>query len=122
MGDMVRVGAERGQFHCGYMEDYTREVFTIAKVLKNLPFPRYILNKYNGKEMIGFFFIDEFIKYKPSDTYPINVLKKKKSRKGEECIVHYIGWPSSYDEWKLAKDVVGRYCYIYGISLYSYNF
>ena len=41
----------------------------------------------------------------PSDTYPIEVLKKKKTKKDREYLVHYIGWPHSYDELKLAKDI-----------------
>ena len=50
VGDTVRIWGERGQFHRGYMEDFTREYFIISKVLKNLPFPRYIIKEYNGEE------------------------------------------------------------------------
>ena len=105
VGDTVRIWKERHQFHRGYMEDFTREFFIIAKVLRNLPFPRYNIKEYNNSEIIGTFFEDELVRYIPSDTYPIEVLKKRKSKKGEEYLVHYIGWPHSNDEWKLAKDV-----------------
>ena len=53
----------------------------------------------------GTFFEDELVRYIPSYTYPIEVLKKRKTKKGEEYLVHYIGWPHSCDQWKLAKDV-----------------
>ena len=33
VGDTVRIWAERGQFHQGYMEDFTPEFFIILKVL-----------------------------------------------------------------------------------------
>ena len=105
VGDTVRIWGERLQFHRGYMEDFTCEFFIIAKVLRNLPFPRYDIREYEGEEIIGRFFEDELVKYIPSDTYPIEVLKKKKTKKGEQYFVHYIGWPHSYDEWKLAKDI-----------------
>ena len=104
-GDTVRIWGERGQFHRGYMEDFTREFFIISKVLKNLPFPRYIIKEYNGEEVIGAFFEDELVKYEPSDTYGVQILKKRKSKKGLEYFVHYVGWPNTYDEWKLAKDI-----------------
>ena len=87
------------------MEDFTRDFFVIRKVLSNLPFPRYNIREYEGTEIKGTFFEDELVRYIPSDTYPIEVLKKKKTKKGEQYFVHYIGWPHSYDEWKLAKDI-----------------
>ena len=105
VGDTVRIWGERLQFHCGYMEDFTHEFFRITKVLRNLPFPRYNLKEYKGDEIIGAFFEDELVKYIPSDVYLIEVLKKKKTKTGVEYLVQYIGWPHSYGEWKLTKDV-----------------
>ena len=81
-GDTVRIWAERGPFHCGYIEDYTKEYFIISKVLTNLPFPRYIIKEYNGDDITGSFFKDKLIGYKPSDVYPIEVIKKRKSKEG----------------------------------------
>ena len=63
VGDTVRIWGERGQFHRGYMEDFTREFFIISRVLRNLPFPRYIISEYNGEEVVGAFFEDELVKY-----------------------------------------------------------
>ena len=37
--------------------------------------------------------------------YGVQILKKRKSKKGLEYFVHYVGWPNTYDEWKLAKDI-----------------
>ena len=79
--------------------------FIITKVLRNLPFPRYNLKEYKGDKIIGTFFEDELVKYIPSDVYLFEVLKKKKTKKGVEFLFHFIGWPHSYDEWKLEKDV-----------------
>ena len=45
--------------------------------------------------------------YEPSDMHKVEVLKQRKSKHGLEYLVHYVGWPHTYDEWKLAKDIDG---------------
>ena len=74
----MRIWGERGKFHRGYME-----------------------------EVVGTFFEDELVKYEPGDMYKVKVLKQRKSKRGLEYLVHYVGWPHTYDEWKLAKDIDG---------------
>ena len=107
VGDSVRIFAERGQFHRGYMEDFTREHFTITKVITNLPFPRYKIKEYNGEEIVGSFFEDELVKYKPDsdNLYDIKIIKERRRKGVKEVLVHYVGWPKSYDEWKPARDI-----------------
>ena len=96
---------ERGKFHRGYMRDFTIENFSITKVLENLPVPRYKLKEYNGDDIVGSFFEDELVRFQPSEFYNIEILKTRGKGKKKEFLVHYIGWPNSYDEWKKAKDV-----------------
>ena len=107
VGETVRIWGERSKFHRGYMEDFSTEFFYISKVLINLPFPRYIIKEYNGDEVVGTFFEDELVKYEPGDMHKVEVLKQRKSKHGLEYLVHYVGWPHTYDEWKLAKDIDG---------------
>ena len=59
------------------------------------------------KKLWGPFFEDELVKYVQDDMYQIQVLKQRRSKRGLEYRVHYVGWPSAYDEWKLAKDIDG---------------
>ena len=82
VGETVRIWGERGQFHRGYLEDFTTEFFTISKVLRNLPFPKYIIKEYNNDEVVGTFFEDELVKYIPNDNYQIRVLKQRKTKNG----------------------------------------
>ena len=56
---------------------------------------------------MGTFFEDELVKYEPGDMHKVEVLKQRKSKHGLEYLVHYVGWPHIYDEWKLAKDIDG---------------
>ena len=87
------------------MEDFTTEIFTINKVLNNLPVPRYKLNEYNGDEVVGSFFEDELVKYNPPEFYEIDVIKTKGKGKKKQYLVHYRGWPSIYDEWKKESEM-----------------
>ena len=104
-GDTVRIYKERGTFHRGYMEDFTTEIFTINKVLNNLPVPRYKIKEENGDEVVGSFFEDELIRYDPPEFYEIDVIKTKGKGKNKQYLVHYRGWPSIYDEWKKESEM-----------------
>ena len=61
VGDTVKIWGERLQFHCGYMEDFTREFLIITKVWNSLPFPRYNIREYEGTEIKGAFLEDELV-------------------------------------------------------------
>jgi hypothetical protein len=76
VGDSVRIYKERGTFHRGYNEDF-----------------------------IGSFFQDELIHYNPPEFYEIDVLDTRGKGKKKEHLVHYRGWPNSYNEWKKAYDM-----------------
>ena len=105
-GDSVRIWKKRGTFHRGYMEDFTREHFIITKVLTNLPVPRYKLKDYNNENIVGSFFEDELVHFNPSEFYESEIIKKRKTKKrGLEYLVHYIGYPSSMDQWVKASDM-----------------
>ena len=105
VGDSVRIYKQRGTFHRGYNEDFTDEIFTITKVLKNLPVPRYKIREYNGNEITGSFFQDELVHYNPPEFYEIDILDSKGRGKNKQYFVHYRGWPNSYNEWKKASDL-----------------
>ena len=101
----VKIFNERGQFHRGYMEDFSEEVFTISEIDTKLPVTRYKLKEYDGNEIIGSFFQNELISYTPSDFYKIDILDERGKGKKKEVLVSYRGYPSQYNEWKLLKDI-----------------
>ena len=105
VGDSVRIWKARGTFHRGYNEDFSREHFIITEVLKNLPVPRYKLKDYLGEHITGSFFEDELVRYNPSEFYDIQVVKKRKTKKGIEYLVNYIGYPESMNQWVKASDL-----------------
>ena len=71
------------------MEDFSEEIFTISKVLTNLPVPRYRLKEYNGDEVVGSFFQDELVRYDPPEFYEIDVIQTRGKGKKKQYLVHY---------------------------------
>ena len=105
LGDTVRIWKEKGTFDRGYAEQFTREHFTISEVKTNLPVPRYALKDAGGESVIGNFFEDELVLYKPNEFYDIEVINERKRGKKTEYLVHYIGYPSSMDQWIMSDQI-----------------
>ena len=106
VGDKVRIWGKRRTFQRGYDENYTREYFVIKKILTNLPVPRYTLTDSKNEAIVGSFFTDELVRFVPSENFEIEVKKKRKRGRIEEYLVHYIGYPSSMDEWVNKEQLV----------------
>ena len=108
VGDGVRIWNTRTTFKRGYYESFTREHFTIFQVLTNLPVPRYKLKDYNGEEIVGSFFEDELVPYKPDDDYMYQIEKILKSRgkgKNKQYFVKFDGWDNTHNAWVKASDL-----------------
>lgn len=99
LNDNVRIWKARHKFARGYDESYSREFFKIVDIKKNLPVPRYALEDSKGEPIRGLFFQDELVRFEPSDLFEIEVKRKRQRGKKTEYLVHYIGYPSSMDEW-----------------------
>ena len=97
--ETVRIWKKRGTFQRGYDEDFSREYFTITAVKTNLPVPRYELQDSKGDAITGAFFEDELRKFNPGEDFEIKILRTQKRGRKTMHLVHYIGYPSSMDEW-----------------------
>ena len=109
VGDKVRVWKYHRTFKRGYDSNFTDEYFTIYKVLKNLPVIRYQLKDYNGDVIVGNYFQEELVLYTPSNFYKLNIIDEKGSGKNKKLLVHWEGWPDTYNQWILASDVKNFY-------------
>ena len=106
VGDTVRIYYKRHAFHRAYDENFTREYFTITKVLDKLPVIRYELKDYSGEPIIGRFFQNELVPYKHSlngadDFWEGNAIEERINRrsKKKQYKIRWVGWPEKYDEW-----------------------
>ena len=105
LNDTVRIWKDKHAFQRGYSEKFTREFFKIIKIMQNLPVPRYVLADSAGEVVKGKFFEDELTRFEPSDLFEIEVLRKRKRGRKTEHLVHYIGYPSSMDQWIPEKNL-----------------
>ena len=97
--DTVRIWKKRSAFQRGYDENFSIEYFTISKIRKNLPVPRYMLKDSKGEQIKGSFFEEELVRFEPADKFDIQILDKRRRGKKTEFLVHYIGYPKNMDEW-----------------------
>ena len=105
LNDTVRIWKARHTFQRGYDENFSREYFKIREIKQNLPVPRYILEDSMGNVITGSFFQDELIKFEPNDLFEIEVIRKRKRGRKTEYLVHYLGYPSSMDQWLPEKEL-----------------
>ena len=109
LNDTVRIWKARHTFQRGYDENFSREYFKIREIKQNLPVPRYILEDSMGNVITGSFFQDELIKFEPNDLFEIEVIRKRKRGRKTEYLVHYLGYPSSMDQWLPEKELKNLY-------------
>ena len=103
IGDTVRIAQRPFVFAKGYRSRWTREYFTVAYRQNTCPVT-YMLRDEHGNLVQGSFYEQQMqVIERPSrdEAYPIDVLRTRKSgrRGAKEYLVHYRGWPSSFDEW-----------------------
>ena len=61
VGDHVRISKYKNIFAKGYMPNWSEEVFIISKIKNTAPWT-YIINDFNGEEIIGTFYEKELQK------------------------------------------------------------
>ena len=106
IGDLVRIAGLKNKFKRSYWQNFSDEIFTIVKVLQNLPTPRYILREWGeGGEIIldGAFFPNELSKVSKNvmeEEFKIEkVLETRGKGRKKQLFVKWLGWPEKYNSW-----------------------
>lgn len=106
IGDSVRIAKTRLTFDKGYTPNWSVEVFKVVNVIKSFP-TVYRLKDLTGEEIKGTFYTQELQKVKLKNTFKIEkILKRKKTKSGEQYFVKWEGYPEKFNSWILKKDLI----------------
>jgi hypothetical protein len=105
VGASVRIKYREKLMDKGYYPSWSDEIFYVDKVIKDTGSKvMYILKDHEGEVIEGRFYPEEVQEIK-DDTYRVDVLKTRIRRGVKECFVHWIGYPSSQDQWIKESDL-----------------
>ena len=107
IGDSVRISAIHTPFDRGYHRNFTTEVWTVSKVMDNLPLARYIVKDEHNEELNSVLNENELIAYQPSDVFQIDKVIRTRWRKGKkELLVSWLHYDDKFNSWIPAENVV----------------
>ena len=102
--DHVRISKYKNIFAKGYTPNWSEEVFVIKKVKNTVPWT-YVINDFNGEEIIGTFHGKELQKTNQKEFRIEKVIK----RKGDKLYAKWKGYNSLFNSWIDKKDLVWFY-------------
>ena len=102
-GELVRISRWKGNFEKGYMPNWSKETFHVAKAIRQ-PQAMYEIHDKEGEELAGNFYEKELQHVKSGEYVVEKVLKERRKSDGTlEVFVKWEGWPSEYNSW-ISKD------------------
>lgn len=103
--DLVRVKKIPTRFARGYHEQFTRELFRVARISTRMPITQYHLKSENhGDEIIGGFYPNEL--QRVGDVHRIAKVLKRRMRRGvREIFVSWVGFDDDHNCWIPATNV-----------------
>ena len=103
VGDHVRISKYKNIFAKGYMPNWSEEVFGIKKVNNTVPWT-YVIDDFNGEEIIETFCEKELQKRNQEEFRIEKVIK----RKGNKTYVKWKGYNNSFNSWIDKASLVQR--------------
>ncbi|XP_062571174.1 uncharacterized protein LOC134233207 [Saccostrea cucullata] len=109
VNDLVRLSHLKHIFRRGYNQQFTGEVFKIAKRFHLQGIPMYKVKDFNEELIEGDFYENELqIVEKDEETlWIVEKIIKKRTKKGKtEFLVKFESWPEKFNQWVRESDVV----------------
>ena len=111
-GQFVKLFRKKGAFTKGYAQNVTKEYFEIYHINRKLSKDRYYLKDLAGDKVIGSFYEEYLVLYKPpaeGAEYKLdpnhNDFKRKNIRGVPHIFVKWLGWPKKFNQWVPVNDV-----------------
>ena len=101
VGDHVRISKYKYIFAKGYTPNWSEEIFLIKEIENTFPWT-YVINDFNGEEIIGTFYEKELQKTNQEELKIEKVIKKK----GNKLYIKWRGHDNSFNNWIDKKDIV----------------
>ena len=108
VGDEVHITKVKGTFQKGYEQNWTEEVFKVARVNTVRSPPVYSLVEEDGTSIKGTFYAQELQKVEvhERDVYRIEKVIRARGRgRIKEFLVKWAGWPDKYNLWIRASTI-----------------
>ena len=111
-GQFVKLFSKKGAFTKGYAKNVTKEYFEIYHIDRKLSKDRYYLKDLAGDKVIGSFYEEYLVLFKPpaeGAEYKLdpnhNDFKRKNIRGVPHIFVKWLGWPNKFNQWVPVNDV-----------------
>ena len=101
IGDHVRISKYKNVFAKGYTPNWSEDIFVIKEIKNTVPWT-YVINDFNGEEIIETFYEKEFQKINQQEFRIEKVIKKK----GNKLYVKWKGYDNSYNSWIDKKHLI----------------
>ena len=101
IGDIVRISKYKNNFAKGCTPNLSEDVFVLKRAKNTVPWI-YVINDFNGEEIVGTFYEKELQKTNQKDFRIEKVIK----RKGNELYVKWKGYDNPFNSWMDKKDIV----------------
>lgn len=102
LNDLVRISYLKHPFRRSYQQQYTGEVFKIAKRYRIQGIPIYKLKDWSNDKIIGNFYTAELnpVSMDSENLFAIEKILKRRTRSGiKEIFVKWLDYPSSMNSW-----------------------
>ena len=107
VGDRVRISRVKKTFEKGFTPSWSRELFTVHKVHKDIQPIVFTIKDDHGEIIDGRFYKEELQKVNDKNIYHISEILKKRTRKGnKEYLVSWLGYDETFNSWVSSRDIV----------------